>query len=30
MNKENGYVQIRVQGHVDPFNGLEKNAIGTF
>lgn len=30
MNKDNGYVQIRVQGHLDPVNNLEKNAIGTF
>ena len=30
MNKENGYVQIRIQGHIDPINGLEKNGIGTF
>ena len=30
MNKDNGYMQIVVQGHYDPINHLEKNAIGTF
>ena len=30
MNKDNGYVQIVVQGNTDPTTQLEKNAIGTF
>lgn len=30
MNKDNGYMEIVIQGHIDPINNIEKNAIGTF